>query len=1216
MKVLSSATRKVILGMFVFMLITSMIAPGSFTEVKANEQQDQSEEPYIDPNIQAASTDQVDIIVELSAEPIAAKKSEAEENNVMFQSASVEQELETEAEAFISFLDEQQLDYEEIHRYEEVFNGFSLTLSEEDVASLEHFESTKGIYLDQIYEITTEEIVDANASSEHTASLGVDELWEQGLTGAGVKIGVIDTGIDYEHPDLKDAYKGGANFVNDGRQTPLEGYDFVTSTHGTNVSGIIAGNGRVKGVAYDADLYVYRALDIDNRGKTGHILKGIEQATKDDMDILNLSLGRNENESDTPLTRGINNAVKNGTVVVVSSGNEGRSGAKSIGDPGTAALAITVGASHNVNGQESIAPFSSRGPVHETYDIKPDLVAPGVSIYSTSSLAKTSPANYNHAYNYYSGTSMSAPFITGMAALLLEENRERTPAEIKARLMNTAMEVPGYSVNDTGSGRVQGEQASTTPVFATFTDVNDYLNEGKVNQLHHETGSLNFGQVTMGGDFRETRSMQVTNTSAASVDYQMSWDVHGPGESVSLDMPESITVEGNQVTEIPVSLVSTDVTEAGYYEGFILLESDQHPSLRIPFGVEVDVASNPIETLSIEPSIFNEDRNETIVHFQGNGQATSSKLELLDKETGAALGLIHEEQGGPEASSFSWDLTYTSDANEQQEKITDGDYVIQYTVYTSPAQSFSKQAAFMVYSETPEISIHETEVASNDISGQVASYFADIGEAAEGIQGNYSLANETGTYRTGSLRFSDDGQFSLRDKLRIGESTLTIEATDKAGNQASVDFTIIFTDSSYQLGDESQGVKRLKERMAELGFDPDEQPDEFFGEKTEAMLVELQNYYSIPATGIADDETKNKMAEILSTVFKDRNEDDRIVELKQRITGLGFGNFPENPSNVYGRVTANVVKEFQSYYDLRENGIVDEVTLAVIDDLWERSLKDGDDKGEVTELKQNLSALGFGNFPTNPSPRYGRVTSGVVSDFQEHYGLHVSGTANPITLTKISELMSDVYEDGDDLPEIADFKQKLTMLGYGNFPANPSPRYGPVTSNVVKEFQADQGLDVTGTADRLTRAKMDELLVVVYDNRDDAGGIQTLKQQLTFLGFGNFPETPSTRYGPVTARVVEDFQAYYGLGVTGVVNVQTLNILEKNVQTPFQNNESNAKIRELKIQLTSLGFGNFPANPSENYGPVTAAVVKEFQRSHGLMENGIGDSRTMKKLYE
>ncbi|MFC0301731.1 S8 family serine peptidase [Virgibacillus soli] len=164
------------------------------------------------------------------------------------------------------------------------------------------------------------------------------------FTGRGMKVGVIDTGIDYTHPDLQMNYAGGYDLVDlddDPMETePTEG---TPTVHGSHVAGIIAANGTLKGVAPDAEIYAYRALGPGGRGNSIQVIAALEQAVKDDVDIINLSLGNSVNGPDYPTSQAVNKAAEMGIAVVIANGNDGPNH-WTVGSPATATNAIAVGA--------------------------------------------------------------------------------------------------------------------------------------------------------------------------------------------------------------------------------------------------------------------------------------------------------------------------------------------------------------------------------------------------------------------------------------------------------------------------------------------------------------------------------------------------------------------------------------------------------------------------------------------------------------------------------------------------------------------------------------------------------------------------------------------------------------------------------------------------------------------------------------------------------
>ncbi len=253
------------------------------------------------------------------------------------------------------------------YTYQNAFNGVTMSLPANQINKLTQMDTVKAVFSERKVKIDPPPPIkeEEQTKVDSIPFLKIDKLHEEGYTGKNIKVGVIDTGIDYNHPDLKDAYKGGFDFV-DNDSDPMEttyaqwkaskksefvnGSAYYTS-HGTHVSGTIAGRAKndsdykVMGVAPDSDLYVYRVLGPYGSGSNAAVIAGIDKSVADGMNVINLSLGSSLNNPLEATSLAIDNAVLSGVTAVVAAGNSGEDGMYTLGSPGAAALALTVGAS-------------------------------------------------------------------------------------------------------------------------------------------------------------------------------------------------------------------------------------------------------------------------------------------------------------------------------------------------------------------------------------------------------------------------------------------------------------------------------------------------------------------------------------------------------------------------------------------------------------------------------------------------------------------------------------------------------------------------------------------------------------------------------------------------------------------------------------------------------------------------------------------------------
>lgn len=257
-----------------------------------------------------------------------------------------------------------------------------------------------------------------------------------------VKVGIIDTGIDTSHPDLKNNIKGGYNCI----------YPKKVATddngHGTHVAGIVAAlhnNIGVVGVSPKANIYAIKSLDSSGNGYVSDVIEGLDWAVTNKMNVINMSFGTSsDNQS---LHDAIIYAYDSGIVLVAAAGNDPNSPTNY---PAAYSEVFSVSA---IDETKNIASFSSTGKV--------DFTAPGVNINSTY---------LNSTYKTISGTSMAAPHVTGVVALLLSKpskcdidgNGVCTPEEVKKRLESSSMDLgsPGKD-NVYGSGLINAYNSLT-----------------------------------------------------------------------------------------------------------------------------------------------------------------------------------------------------------------------------------------------------------------------------------------------------------------------------------------------------------------------------------------------------------------------------------------------------------------------------------------------------------------------------------------------------------------------------------------------------------------------------------------------------------------------------------------------------------------------------------------------------------------------------------
>lgn len=422
--------------------------------------------------------------------------------------------------------------------------------------------------------------------------IGADDLWDApqfDMAGNGIKIGIIDDGLDQAHPFFDPSGytmppgfpKGNTSFTSakvivarafapptNSWKYARAPYDPTFSEHATHVAGIaagdytpqaLAGRGPLSGVAPNAYLGNYKVLTVPTtnfglNGNAPEIAAGIEAAVRDGMDVINLSLGQPEIEPSRDLVvTAIDAAADAGVVPTVAAGNEYDDyGNGSISSPGTAPKAITAAA---VSKQLAVASFSSGGPTPLSLSMKPDVSAPGVEI--TSSVPP-----HEGTWTSFSGTSMAAPHVAGGAALLRQRHPDWTVAQIKSALVLTGkpVQLGGEApVTREGGGLIDLVAADAPLLFAEPTD-------------------LSFGLLEPGKS--ASRSVTLADAGGGAGEWAVTVAPQSTAGKATIATPSTVSVPGR------LDLTATAGTAQGDAMGFVVLRLGS-VTRRIPYWLHV-----------------------------------------------------------------------------------------------------------------------------------------------------------------------------------------------------------------------------------------------------------------------------------------------------------------------------------------------------------------------------------------------------------------------------------------------------------------------------------------------------------------------------------------------------------------------------------------------------------------------------------------------------
>ncbi|QWH30916.1 peptidase S8 [Bacillus mycoides] len=678
---------------------------------KALEQLDANPNFTISPDIDTNSPKLVNVIVEFNQAPakIEVMKQAAKGKKIAATTAQAKVDEEHKVfkqhvESLKSKKDAGTYDTKKVEitrEYKNSINGVAMTLPGVAVQELIQSGVVKRVYKD--YEVKVEPPVETKETidpkmADSIPQIGVDKLHAENIMGKGIKVGVLDTGVDYNHPDLKDAYKGGYDFV-DNDANPMEttyedwikagkpttpGYVYYTN-HGTHVAGTIAAQKKnnadyaVKGVAPDVDLYAYRVLGPWGGGNTAGILAGMDKAIADGMDVINMSLGAQTNDPLYATSVAVNNAMLSGVVTVVAAGNAGPN-EKTLGSPGAAALGISVGAS---DAAMSIPTFSGSAS-NEKFE--------NMQLLGKDFPDKLEDLGGQSLPVVFAGLGKQADFtgkdLNGKIALI-QRGEITFDEKIKNAQKAGAKAVIVYNNADEQISAYLGEGVGLIPSFR--------LSKADGERLK-ALGEVSFKFETLGNTKTEGDHLaDFSSRGPVNGNYDIKPDVVAPGVSVFSTAPEYINdpQEGINYGNAYVRLSGTSMATP-HVAGTAALILQQHPNYT-PFDVKAALM-NTSDDLNGDYSVYEAGAGR-IDAYQAVHTDTSIKVldktqnvengnvVEIDEQTGSIMFGRHFKQGdkpieaskkvnvqnnGKEEKSFKVEVEYHGERTGIQDAVKNG----------------------------------------------------------------------------------------------------------------------------------------------------------------------------------------------------------------------------------------------------------------------------------------------------------------------------------------------------------------------------------------------------------------------------------------------------------------------------------------------------------------------------------------------------------------
>jgi minor extracellular serine protease Vpr len=772
----------------------------------------------IDSGLNTQSSKTVSVIIQLESDPaIVAKQETGTKRSSSLSVKSLEEKVEKEQSSFLREAKRKNIKMRVGRKFTHVLNGMEISLPANKIPELAKLPHVKAIYENKHYtvpDIQAEKSPQLKYDTAPLIQIGVLDMWKAGLNGKGLKVGVIDTGVDYLHPDLKAAYKGGYDSYDNDKdpyeEAPIspeddrDGQGYEGSSHGTHVSGTIVGRKRnfdsdvnVKGIAYAADLYVYRVLG-RHGGSTAQVIDGIEKAVKDGMDVINLSLGADyEKNEDSPDAIAVNNAMLAGVITVVANGNAAQDEPGrhfyTAGTPAGAKLPISVGA---------VTPPSTLydGSAHSSFgqDYQFHVMAYQINKNNFAQLIGTNPLPVVYA-NLGSESDFASVDVSGKVALVSRgvlpfvtkiDNARKAGA--KAIVIFNGNDADGDGLADLDLpnrtdyiGTVLGDQMEAIPTFDMRGSegralAKEILADPKKAQSLTFAFSADYPKIEDPGDKMAGFS---SRGPVLGTDYSIKPDVSAPGVSILSSVPAWAKLIPGANYDLAYARFNGTSMATPHVAGLSLLLKQAHPEWT-PFDVKAAL-SNTAKRISDEEGTHYD------VYSQGAGRVdgyaamktpavlqTVEEITILDKDlekkqityygNNLSFGLM---KAGSEPVTKTLQLKNTS----KKEVSYEAEVIMHDSVTTDPYDP----------KETPDVDDIDVSLSEETIhaGGKKTKRFklqlAPQSDAKEGVyEGEVLLKSKNGhpdlhlpfVVHVGDKR--EDTKFGL-DDLKLSDSNIT-----------------------------------------------------------------------------------------------------------------------------------------------------------------------------------------------------------------------------------------------------------------------------------------------------------------------------------------------------------------------------------------------------------------------------------------------------------